>query len=273
MKWILLAVFSLLVVGCPWNPDRDNPMDPNRQDFVKPPPENRSPTVDSVWATTDCQNTESGSICTLVLHAHVNDSDQNIHPGDVSAYIRRPEQEREFLGLMNYDIIRNEYNLYEPCQDFPEGNCYDLQFANLIVEAVDDSGASAQGMATFGGPADTWPRLVLPENNSEVDTQHPYLLWELWSGVGNHTFTVAMRLLNIELSWDTTGLAWNDTSVVVTKELEDQSLNPDRKYYWTVTVTDASGNNITSKPGIFRIVLPPGYPDNPYQKPKTLLTE
>jgi hypothetical protein len=269
----LLLALTVICTGCSWNPSRDNVFDPNSPYYSRNRL-NRSPNIESPYMVTDCEQRLFADACKLVFSCQISDSDGNVLYDSLSCWIKHYHIQDTLavadiipLGTPSYNPATREFVLEKNQVDLPEQSLSRYTGDRIWVRVIDDSGAVALDSSTIIHQADkTWPILVRPLGDPQPDSVyndgHPRLVWRYWAGgdsADGHTFSVQVRFRYTDIVWDTAGLAWSDTFVVVTPRLPDDNLTGDF-YSWYLTVTSLldnhPGDRMTARPGFFQIIPP-----------------
>jgi hypothetical protein len=258
---VLLLAVTYLISSCQWSPERDNPFDPYSVGYRAPPPQNRSPQIDTFFATTHCFNNSSDPVCEYELVCQISDSDGNlgIDP-KIPVYF-----EDDSLGLMYSDPVRQAFVFRGYRSDLPDRASW-----TFLVKVADDSGAMADKQTSFDDWAnDHYPTLVFPPDPRwppyKLVNPVPRLSWLPTNPGGGAYFEVTIYLRGLHKVWDSVGIAILDTAVEVTHELQDASSYPEAWYAWFLTEFDTDGNSSTSIPGWFYF-LPPDSIDQPVRE-------
>jgi hypothetical protein len=255
MKVLVAAVLLMvLAVGCAWTPDRDNRVDPASRFYDPPPARNRPPVIDTLRMITDCENNPFSNFCSFEVICRASDPDRNLYYDSVFSYMMSPASDSVALGILAYDPGRGEFFVRRSQNDFPGENLNDFRDYAIWAVVLDDSGATARGHIPFRESSGQWPAPVFPAPHSDYDTvytPHPKLSWQFWNGpTGDHTFSVTVFDQYNLVVWDTAGLSARDTTTIVTQNLRSSQVI-DNPYSWRLTVTDGSGDRLTSRPAYF----------------------
>ncbi|MBI5059461.1 hypothetical protein HZB60_06740 [candidate division KSB1 bacterium] len=254
---LLLAGLVASLVGCEWQPVRDNTVDPASPYYQEPPPVNHAPSIDTLFMITDCRHSLFSDFCAVEILARITDVDQNIDLNAVIASIEMEPGTWEELGHMAYDPARQWFIVRKTQSDFPDERIDLLVGKPLRVQVSDAQDSTASRSISFVQPVLDWPVIVFPFSQDTAFTNYPRLSWIYWnnSPTGEHSFSVSVLKDAFVAAWDTAGLAPSDTFVIVTDSLPENNFGGGF-YTWDLTVTDGRGNRVTSAPGDFVILVP-----------------
>lgn len=243
----------LIIVGCQWEPDRDNTVDPKSSFYIIPPQPNRPPTISDLAALTDSRKIlVGGDIYTFEVKCRITDPDFNLIPDSILAYA---SNQTKLLGQMTFNPEKERFYLLVTPDRFPNENIRELFNSNITVVAVDSALARHDTTAYFNPLVDFWPTIRYPVADT-LDTLHPRLSWNEWNGGRAHTFSLDVWKMNLYSIWDTSGLQRTDTALTVPYNgFQDATTSPHIFYSWYLTVVDTFGNRITGIPGNFWIFL------------------
>lgn len=244
----------LLLGGCAWNPDRDNPVDPRSQYYEEPPQKNRPPEIVGFKVVTDCRSSHEDDFCAMDIICQINDSDRNIRYDTVAAFL----DSSEYLGKLAFSPDIAGFILRKTDNDFPDQDIRVFNGHNISVFVMDDSGATVRSTTIFYIESrPTYPQVDRPAVFEDtVWTRYPRLVWKPWNAaVDTFTYSISVLYQNIIPVWSMSGIAMTDTVDTVTCELEYSNVSAEKFYAWYVTTVDMIGNRLTSIPGTFQIFI------------------
>ncbi len=244
----LLLVVIILLVGCDWTPPRDNPLDPGSNDY------NPHEAIREAWIETFCEPVMEGIACGMTVYADVWDP-EGISSRDRAWVLMEGEPERPMQLIGDGDI----FSLWIH-EDMLQHNLLYFQTKDITVKFQDDEGHVTEARACMTRLfhwEGALPRLKWPtEIDTTITVQQPIFTW--WSYTDPDSgfyFEFAVECFyNEDLTWDTSGLPGNITSVQIGKILPFSQGN--EFYSWVVQVVDEANNVAQSKASKFFIREP-----------------
>ncbi|RPH93234.1 hypothetical protein EHM69_10840 [candidate division KSB1 bacterium] len=249
-----IILIILMIGGCSWNPDRDNPVDPQSRFYEAPPQKNRPPEIRNLKVLTDCRSSYEDDFCAMDIVCQISDPDRNIRYDTVAAFM----DSTNYLGKLAFSPDISGFILRRTDNDFSSQDIRVFNGHNVSVFVMDDSGAVAWATTTFHIELrPTYPEVLHPATFEDtVWTRYPRLVWRPWNGaVDTFTYSVDVLYQNIIPVWSARGLSSVDTAVVVIRQLEYSNVSAQTYYAWYVTTVDTVGNRLTSIPGTFQIFI------------------
>lgn len=246
---LLIVVVWATITGCGWTPDRSNPYDPMSTNYVLPRQANRPPVVDTLIVNTECLNLPLNDDCAIIIKAFITDLDENLVLNGVSATI----DGRQF-GRLSWDapgafwiLTRLETELDSAPEKFVS--------SNVVVSAIDDSGAIGQRSLTFPGFNLPYPSINWPHDFECICPQYHDFSWIRWNGQGQaQNYEIRFYLYNFIYQSHLTirGIDIADTNRPVDLLFEPADGNDALFYGWRLFIYDAIGNSAGSLPQTFK---------------------
>lgn len=252
----LLLVAILVLSGCDWVPERDNPYDPQSQYYIPPPERNHPPVVESLEALSEClASGSSETIYKAAIYCWITDPDRNLVPESLQVFSSQYGR----LGILQYNEAEQKYYLLCTPERFPNIDISDLYSTVITVRVQDDSGAVDSAMTNFDAITSGFPHPVHPAINNDYNVSvFPVRFgWDEWNGSRPHSFSIDIKRMNLYSVWDTAGILSLDTAMVCPfSDWENCAVSPLEFYVWYLTVVDERGNRITGPPASFKTFPP-----------------